>query len=239
MLRVYPSGERRFVLERRVRRWRCATIGPANLISLPRAREEARRLIAGLLDMPVTTKGPRTPARPMTKFVAAVRMLALIGCRRSEVLNLRWCDIEDNAIRLRDEKTGPRPVPFGKATRTLIDSLPDPRTPKAFVFPRYAEGRGDWSLIARWRAVCEEAKLGRLRLHDLRHTAASQAVMAGENLPWSAGCSGTEGTRLRRGMSISPTRTWSRRPRRWETSSPKPWVAPARDGEPHWSRTGG
>ena len=33
-----------------------------------------------------------------------------------------------------------------------------------------------------WRAVCAEAKLGSLRLHDLRHTAASQAVMSGENL---------------------------------------------------------
>ena len=31
--------------------------------------------------------------------------------------------------------------------------------------------------------VCADAGLGRLRLHDLRHTAASQAVMAGENLP--------------------------------------------------------
>ncbi len=33
------------------------------------------------------------------------------------------------------------------------------------------------------RTVCDEAQLGRLRLHDLRHTLASQAVMSGENLP--------------------------------------------------------
>ena len=31
--------------------------------------------------------------------------------------------------------------------------------------------------------VCEDAKLGSLRLRDLRHTVASQAVMAGEHLP--------------------------------------------------------
>ena len=37
--------------------------------------------------------------------------------------------------------------------------------------------------VACWRAVCADAKLGRLRLHDLRHTAASHAVMSGENLP--------------------------------------------------------
>ena len=49
------------------------------------------------------------------------------------------------------------------------------------LFP--AEGGGAYSLTDCWRRVCDDAKLGSLRLHDLRHTAASQAVMAGENLP--------------------------------------------------------
>ena len=44
-------------------------------------------------------------------------------------------------------------------------------------------GRATTRCAIAGRAVCEEAKLGRLRLHDLRHTAASQTVMAGENLP--------------------------------------------------------
>ena len=115
--------------------------------------------------------------------VAAVRLLALTGCRRSEVLNLRWRDIGADAIHLPDTKTGPRAVPFGEAARAHIGALRGARDPDAFLFPRYAEGRGQWSLVACWRAVCADAKLGRLRLHDLRHTAASQAVMAGENLP--------------------------------------------------------
>ena len=59
----------------------------------------------------------------------------------------------------------------------------DPRKPEGFLFPSYAHGKGYYPLRDCWRAVCEDAKLGRLRLHDLRHTAASQAVMAGENLP--------------------------------------------------------
>ncbi len=40
--------------------------------------------------------------------VGAIRLLALTGCRRSEVLNLRWRDIGADAIDLRDSKTGPR-----------------------------------------------------------------------------------------------------------------------------------
>ena len=115
--------------------------------------------------------------------VAAIRLLALTGCRRSEVLDLRWRNIGEDAINLPDSKTGPRSVPVGEAARAHIAALPGARDTDAFLFPRHAEGRGQWILTKCWRSVCADAKLGRLRLHDLRHTAASQAVMAGENLP--------------------------------------------------------
>ena len=115
--------------------------------------------------------------------VSAIRLLALTGCRRSEVLNLRWQDIGENAINLPDSKTGRRSVPLGETARTLIDALPGPRDSHAHLFPRHAEGRGLWILTNCWRTVCEDAQLGRLRLHDLWRTAASNAVMSGENLP--------------------------------------------------------
>ena len=49
--------------------------------------------------------------------VAAIRLLALSGCRRSEMLNLRWSNIGTDAINLPDSKTGPRAVPLGEAAR--------------------------------------------------------------------------------------------------------------------------
>ena len=61
-----------------------------------------------------------------------------------------------------------------------IDRLPGDRKPDGFLFPGHAEGRGVYGLESCWWAVCVDAKLG---LHDLRHTAASHAVMSGENLP--------------------------------------------------------
>ena len=115
--------------------------------------------------------------------VAAIRLLALTGCRRSEVLDLRWRDIGEDAINLADSKTGPRAVPLGEAARALVEALPGPGKPEVFLFPSFAHGKGYYRLRDCWRVVCEDAKLGRLRLHDLRHTAASQAVMAGESLP--------------------------------------------------------
>ena len=72
-------------------------------------------------------------------------------------------------------------APFGEWRDRRAEAAS--RKPEAFLFPHHAEGRSVYSLDSCWRAVCADAKLGRLRLHDLRHTAASQAVMSGENLP--------------------------------------------------------
>ena len=118
-----------------------------------------------------------------SEAVAAIRLMAHTGCRRSEVLNLRWRDIGADAINLPDSKTGPRAVPLGEAAQAHIKALPGAHDPATYPLPRYAEGRGTCSLATCWRTVCHDAKLGSLRLHDLRHTAASQAVMSGENLP--------------------------------------------------------
>ena len=115
--------------------------------------------------------------------VAAIRVLALTGCRRSEVLNLCWRNVGGDALNLEDSKTGPRAVPLGKSARAHIDTLPGLHEPDEFLFPSFAHGKGHYPLRDCWRAVCAGARLGNLRLHDLRHTAASQAVMSGENLP--------------------------------------------------------
>ena len=124
------------------------------------------------------------PAKPNGRRpVAAIRLLALTGCRRGEVLTLRWRDIGADVINLPDSKTGPRAVPLGEAARAQIDALPGMRRPGAFLFPKLSGGRYSHSLVVCWRAVCAEANLGRMRLHDLRHTAVSQAVMSGEDLP--------------------------------------------------------
>jgi integrase len=43
---------------------------------------------------------------------AAIRLLLLTGCRRSEILNLRWehVDFDHQCLRLRDSKTGAKIV---------------------------------------------------------------------------------------------------------------------------------
>ena len=107
-------------------------------------RKNPRRDIARFLDTDELARlGRALDAREdkWPEAVAAIRLLALTGCRRGEVLNLRWRDIGDNAIALPDSKTGPRSVPLGGAARAVIKALPEPRDPDAYLFPSLAEAR--------------------------------------------------------------------------------------------------
>ena len=115
--------------------------------------------------------------------VAAIRLLTLTGARLSEVLNLRWEEIgelsEDGAnARLGDSKTGPRTLWLGPEAVKVLAALPRPED-TARVFP------GDLTaarLYSFWVGVRAEAGLPGVRLHDARHTYASQGVMNGVGL---------------------------------------------------------
>jgi integrase len=47
---------------------------------------------------------------------AAIRLLLLSGCRKSEILSLRWdwVDVERGALRLPDNKIGAKVVPLAR-----------------------------------------------------------------------------------------------------------------------------
>jgi len=116
--------------------------------------------------------------------VAAFRLLTLTGARLSEVLNLRWEEIGEPAdagasVRLEDSKTGPRTIWFGPEAVRLIAALPRAEG-AARLFP---EDLTPERLQAVWRGVREDAGLPRLRIHDCRHTFASQGVTNGVGQP--------------------------------------------------------
>ena len=113
--------------------------------------------------------------------VAAVRLLLLTGCRRSEVLTLRWSDCREGRLFLRDSKSGPRTVWLSGAARDVLGSIE--RT-SAWVFPapRGSGPAGPTWIRPFWQRVRAEADLADVRLHDLRHTHASFALRQGESI---------------------------------------------------------
>ena len=56
--------------------------------------------------------------------VGAVRLLLYTGCRKGEVLSLRWSDIAGRLMSLRDSKTGPRQVDLGPAAQEALRLVP-------------------------------------------------------------------------------------------------------------------
>ena len=111
-----------------------------------------------------------------------IRLLLLTGCRRREIVQLRWSEIDDDLIRLADSKTGPRKVPLNTQARRILDRRPRGGSP--FVFPSPLDPCRPRGLeLALWYRVRREAGVEDVRLHDLRHTHASHAVMNGVPIP--------------------------------------------------------
>ena len=111
-----------------------------------------------------------------------IRLLLFTGCRKSEIKDLRWSEVGEDTLRLADSKTGPRTVYLSTNARAVIAR--QRRGTGPFVFPSPLNPRRPFGNdLLLWNRVRERAGLSGIRLHDLRHTYASQAVMKGIPLP--------------------------------------------------------
>ena len=89
--------------------------------------------------------------------IAAIRLLILTGARRSEILNLRWedVDLERAILRIRDSKSGAKTIPLNVPALEALTGL---EHTSDWVFPT-AEGYRPASLSKPWGRIRERAKL--------------------------------------------------------------------------------
>ena len=115
--------------------------------------------------------------------IAAFRLLMLTGCRRNEILTLRWedVDLEAGELRLRDAKTGARWVALSPAATRVLATMPR-LSDNPWVITGSKVGRRLANLNAQWVVVRRRAGLEDVRIHDLRHSFASRALALGEGL---------------------------------------------------------
>ena len=111
-----------------------------------------------------------------------IRLLLLTGCRRNEILRLRWSEVDRDRLVLADGKTGPRIVPLNTQARRILERRPRGRSPFVFPSPR-DPARPRSRNLPFWCRARREADIEDVRLHDLRHTHASHAVMNGVPVP--------------------------------------------------------
>ena len=111
-----------------------------------------------------------------------IRLLLLTGCRKGEIVHLRWSEVHRDALVLADSKTGARKVPLNSQARSILEQQPRDASP--FVFPSPLDpSRPRHPNLTLWYRVRRQANIEDVRLHDLRHTFASHAVMRGVSVP--------------------------------------------------------
>ncbi|MBY6059514.1 site-specific integrase [Leisingera daeponensis] len=113
----------------------------------------------------------------------AIWLMLLTGCRSGEILRLRWDEVRKDKLALRRTKTGPRGVNLSDAAIQYLDRLRKQRR-SSYVFPAQRTKKPHRTSIDHaWQTFKHLAGLpDGIRLHDLRHTYASHAIMSGETL---------------------------------------------------------
>ena len=110
-----------------------------------------------------------------------IRLLLLTGCRKGELINLRWSEVYEDRLVLIDSKTGSRPVFLSIEAQKILNAQPKVGE---YVFPSQRDSSTHRSMeLSLWRKVRQIAGIADVRLHDLRHTFASHAVLSGVPLP--------------------------------------------------------
>ena len=113
--------------------------------------------------------------------VAIIRLLLLTGCRKGEIISLKWSYYREGKLFLPDSKVGPRTVWLSSPARAILDGLPRASV-WVFPSPRTNGFLSAEALRQLWHRVRTEAGLLDVRLHDLRHTHASMALAQGETV---------------------------------------------------------
>ncbi len=112
------------------------------------------------------------------KAINAIWLIALTGCRRGEVENLSWSEVDKNGhcFRLGDTKTGESIRPVGKAAFNILEKVTKNKK-SDYVFAR-DDGEDKFvGLPKAWLRIIEEAGLLKtgITMHSLRHSFASVA----------------------------------------------------------------
>ena len=114
------------------------------------------------------------------RVAAAIRLLAFTGARCGEIQNLRWEWIKPPRVELPDSKTGPKTLYLNAPALEVIDGLRSGED-RGLIF-QSAWGGKPMNIGHYWRQVRGRAALPDVRLHDLRHSFASVAIVNGVSL---------------------------------------------------------
>jgi integrase len=108
--------------------------------------------------------------------VDIIRQIALTGCRRTEMITLRWIEADTDAscLRLIDSKEGASTRPIGLP---VVEYLENRKVDSVgtYVFPGQGDDNAFGSFPNHWEKIFEDTSLADITPHVLRHSFASIA----------------------------------------------------------------
>ena len=125
---------------------------------------------------------------PQQQAANVVRLLLLTGCRRWEAMSARWDAIDlSTGIWTKPASTTKQKTdhvtPLSAPARQLLSEIRAQQVPGPWVFPSHSSTGHVVELATAWEAICKAAGIKGLRIHDLRHSFASQLASGGASLP--------------------------------------------------------
>jgi integrase len=119
----------------------------------------------------------------------AIRLLLLTGARRGELLRARWQDINFERGQWSKPASSTKQaklhvVPLSAPALQLLSQMRDRAGDEAeWVFPAIVKSGPRTNLDLAWNEARRVANIADIRLHDLRHSFASQLASSGASLP--------------------------------------------------------
>jgi integrase len=126
---------------------------------------------------------------PDQDIADAIRMLLLTGARRNEVLAMQWAHLDlgtgtwskpPTSTKQREHHQVPLSAP---ARQLLAGRMAVRKADSDYVFPGRSGNDHRVDFWLQWQRLCQAAGIEGLRVHDLRHSYASQLASTGHSLP--------------------------------------------------------
>ncbi len=159
-------------------------INPCHSIAKYKANKKERFLNnSELTQLTATLEKQQEWSLESSYVLGAIQMLAYTGCRKSEILTLKWADVQldQNCIHLKDSKTGEKIVPLNSLSKAVLESM-EHQPDNPYVFCGRKPGKHLTDPKKRWFKIRKMLSIEDVRMHDLRHTFASMAIKSGLGL---------------------------------------------------------